>query len=148
MEFHECLRKLKDPVDPKVQGFQKLSRELKNPVNSEEENACLRARDTEQPGYHIGKYYGTIESRMGYRIMLGWQQEFRLLSRVQMVAVSCHEGLASHGRLLNGLSHHTKWWKIRTRCGCGEGHGAMHLARCGKMRVHGIDIITCHVLKM
>lgn len=99
------------------------------------------------PATVMGKYYGTIESRLSYRIMLGGRRHFGYYRKDRYWPFPIKKALrAMEDRLINSLDVQPDA-KIFLDAGCGEGYVAMHLARRGEMRVHCIDIVDRHVSK-
>lgn len=100
------------------------------------------------PATVMGKYYGSFMSRMSYRVMLGGRKHLGYYPKDTYWPFPIKKALrAMEDRLMDSLGVQPGG-TIVLDAGCGEGHVAMHLARHGQMRVHGIDIVERFVLKM
>lgn len=99
------------------------------------------------PATVMVKYYGTLESRLGYRVMLGGRKHFGYYAKDTDSPFPIRKALrAMEDRLMDSLNKKPGAGLVLD-AGCGEGNVAMHLARHGKIRVHCIDIVDRHVLK-
>ncbi|TVY68992.1 Sterol 24-C-methyltransferase erg-4 [Lachnellula suecica] len=90
-------------------------------------------------------YYTSLESRIGYRLVLGGTRHFGYYTPGTYWPFPIGKHLrAMEDHLISSLAL-AKGSKILD-AGCGVGHVAMHLARKG-YRVHGLDVVDHHVYK-
>lgn len=94
----------------------------------------------------LQSYYSSLESRIGYRLLLGdtrhfgyyehdtyWPFTLNRALRAMEEKMAASLGLSSGAHVLDA--------------GCGVGHVALHLARHFGYRVQGIDIVDHHLVK-
>lgn len=90
-------------------------------------------------------YYASLESRIGYRLVLGGTRHFGFYSHDTYWPFPINAALrAMEDHLIATLSLE-KGSKILD-AGCGVGHVAIHLANQG-YNVHGIDVVDHHFVK-
>lgn len=92
----------------------------------------------------VQRYYNTLESRLGYRLVLGgtrhfgyWEHDTRWPFPLSRALRSMEDKLASALALPPGA--HV------LDAGCGEGHVALRMAAEHGLRVSGIDLVPHHV---
>lgn len=99
------------------------------------------------PAAIMGNYYRKIESRMGYRFILGGRRHFGYYRKDTSWPFPIKKALrAMEDCLMNSLDI-PPGEALVLDAGCGNGYVAMHLAWHGQMRVHCIDVVARHVLK-
>ncbi len=90
-------------------------------------------------------YYGSLESRIGYRLVLGGTHHFGYYKAGTYWPFPIGRALrAMEDKLIGGLALE-EGSKVLD-AGCGVGHVAIHLARNG-YRVEGIDVVDHHIVK-
>jgi ubiquinone/menaquinone biosynthesis C-methylase UbiE len=90
-------------------------------------------------------YYASLESRIGYRLVLGGTRHFGLYTPGTYWPFPIGKALRAMEDHLVGTLALEKGSKVLD-AGCGVGHVAIHLAK-GGYRVHGIDIVDHHIVK-
>lgn len=93
----------------------------------------------------LQRYYGSLESRIGYRLFLNGTRHFGFYDSAKSSPFSISKALRRmEDRLYDslGLEKGAK----ALDAGCGIGHVAIHLANRG-LKVHGIDIVKRHLVK-
>ncbi|KAJ8103606.1 S-adenosyl-L-methionine-dependent methyltransferase [Lipomyces tetrasporus] len=90
-------------------------------------------------------YYASLESRLGYRLVLGGTRHFGYYNTDTYWPFPIDRALrAMEDHLFDSLGLETGANVLDA--GCGDGHVAMHLAGRG-LRVQGIDVVDRHVRK-
>jgi len=93
----------------------------------------------------LQRYYGTLESRIGYRLVLGGTRHFGFYTPGSYWPFPIGSALrAMEDHLIEslGLEQGSKVLDA----GCGVGHVAIHLAKKGYC-VQGIDVVDHHIVK-
>lgn len=93
----------------------------------------------------LQSYYASLESRIGYRLMLGGTRHFgyyepplrRWCWRINTALRRMEDELM---KALNVPAGATV-----LDAGCGDGHVAIHMAKKGGLRVEGIDVVERHI---
>ena len=90
-------------------------------------------------------YYANLESRIGYRLVLGGTRHFGFYAQGSYWPFPVSRALrAMEDHLIASLALE-KGSKVLD-AGCGVGHVAIHLAK-NSYRVHGIDVVEHHLVK-
>lgn len=90
-------------------------------------------------------YYASLESRLGYRLVLGGTRHFGFYTCGTFWPFPISKALRRMEDHLIGTLNLEKGSKVLDS-GCGVGHVAIHLAKKG-YRVHGIDVVDHHIVK-
>lgn len=90
-------------------------------------------------------YYASLESRIGYRFVLGGTRHFGFYPHNTYWPFPIGEALRAMEDNLIGTLNLEKGSKLLD-AGCGAGYVAIHLAEEG-YRVHGIDVVDHHIIK-
>jgi cyclopropane fatty-acyl-phospholipid synthase-like methyltransferase len=90
-------------------------------------------------------YYANLESRIGYRLVLGGTRHFGLYTPGSYWPFPIGKALRAMEDHLIATLALEKGSKVLD-AGCGVGHVAIHLAQNG-YRVHGIDVVERHIVK-
>ena len=93
----------------------------------------------------LQNYYGTLESRIGYRLVLGGTRHFGYYEPGTYWPFPIGKHLRAMEDRLIGTLALERGSKVLD-AGCGVGHVAIHLARHG-YRVQGIDVVDHHIVK-
>lgn len=97
------------------------------------------------PNSSLQTYYGSLESRIGYRLLLGGTRHFGYYDVATYWPFPIGKALrAMEDHLLDSLQLGAGAEVLDA--GCGVGHVAIHLARRG-LRVQGIDVVDHHLQK-
>ncbi|TAQ86121.1 hypothetical protein B7494_g5557 [Chlorociboria aeruginascens] len=91
----------------------------------------------------VRHYYSKLESRIGYRLVLGGTRHFGFYAPGSYWPFPIGKALRAMEDSLIGTLGLEKGSKVLD-AGCGVGHVAIHLAE-GGYRVHGIDIMDHHI---
>ena len=90
-------------------------------------------------------YYATLESRIGYQLVLGGTRHFGFYKKDKLWPFPISAALrAMEDHLFETLN--LKEGSIVLDAGCGVGHVAIRMAERG-LHVHGIDIVDRHIQK-
>jgi sterol 24-C-methyltransferase len=109
-------------------------------MSAEEKEPLLNANPTLQ------KYYGSLESRIGYRLLLGDTRHFGYYTSPSSWPFPINGALrAMEEQLFNALE--CPPGSRLLDAGCGVGHVAIHMARAGDYRIECIDVVARHVAK-
>jgi sterol 24-C-methyltransferase len=96
------------------------------------------------PNRTLQDYYASLESRIGYRIVLGGTRHFGYWEKDTLWPFPINKALrAMEDNLFDRL--HLKEGSLVLDAGCGAGHVALHLAQRG-LRVSCIDVVDRHVV--
>jgi sterol 24-C-methyltransferase len=90
-------------------------------------------------------YYASLESRIGYRFVLGGTRHFGFYTRGTYWPFPIGKALRAMEDNLIGTLDLEKGSKVLD-AGCGAGYVAIHLATAG-YHVHGIDVVDHHIIK-
>jgi len=90
-------------------------------------------------------YYNSLESRIGYRFVLGGTRHFGFYPRGTYWPFPIGKALRAMEDNLISILDLEKGSKVLD-AGCGAGYVAIHLAEEG-YRVHGIDVVDHHIVK-
>jgi sterol 24-C-methyltransferase len=90
-------------------------------------------------------YYASLESRIGYRFVLGGTRHFGFYARGTYWPFPIGKALRAMEDNLVGTLDLEQGSKVLD-AGCGAGYVAIHLAEAG-YRVHGIDVVNHHIVK-
>ncbi|KAK9321095.1 S-adenosyl-L-methionine-dependent methyltransferase [Lipomyces orientalis] len=97
------------------------------------------------PNRPLQDYYGSLESRLGYRLMLGGTRHFGYYNTDTYWPFPINRSLrAMEDHLFDSLGLEPGAKVLDA--GCGDGHVAMHLAGRG-LRLQGIDVVDRHIRK-
>ncbi|KAK9374211.1 S-adenosyl-L-methionine-dependent methyltransferase [Lipomyces chichibuensis] len=95
------------------------------------------------PNRPLQDYYGSLESRIGYRLVLGGTRHFGYYDRDTYWPFPIGKALrAMEDHLFDSLGLESGAKVLDA--GCGIGHVAIHMARRG-LRVQGIDVVDRHL---
>ncbi|KAI9676468.1 MAG: hypothetical protein M1817_000625 [Caeruleum heppii] len=93
----------------------------------------------------LQRYYQSLESRIGYRLILGGTRHFGYYEQDTYWPFPFHGPLrAMEDHLFDSLGLESASQVLDA--GCGVGHVALHMARKG-LRVQGIDVVDHHIQK-
>lgn len=90
-------------------------------------------------------YYANLESRIGYRLVLGGTRHFGFYTSGSYWPFPIGKALRAMEDNLIATLALEKGSRVLD-AGCGVGHVAIHLAKDG-YRVHGIDVVEHHIVK-
>ena len=94
----------------------------------------------------IETYYSSLESRIGYRLLLGGTRHFGYYASPKSWPWPITPALrAMEAKLLEALQ--CKRGSKILDAGCGVGHVALYVARMGGLLVEGIDLTPHHIVK-
>ncbi|KAH6680051.1 S-adenosyl-L-methionine-dependent methyltransferase [Plectosphaerella plurivora] len=94
----------------------------------------------------IQSYYASLESRIGYRLVLGGTRHYAYWDTDTWFPLPLGPALRRmESKLLAALSLPSGATVLDA--GCGVGHVALYMAREGGLRVRAIDIVDHHVVK-
>ncbi|KAK3370845.1 S-adenosyl-L-methionine-dependent methyltransferase [Lasiosphaeria ovina] len=97
------------------------------------------------PNPYLQAYYGSLESRIGYRLVLGGTRHFGFYEKENSWPVPIGRALrAMEDKLFDALGLPAGSQVLDA--GCGVGHVALHMARRG-LRITGIDVVEHHIAK-
>ncbi|OJJ45101.1 hypothetical protein ASPZODRAFT_70674 [Penicilliopsis zonata CBS 506.65] len=109
-------------------------------TTAQEEQALIR--DNPQ----LQSYYTSLESRIGYRLLLGGTRHFGYYDHDTSWPFPLSRALrAMEDRLADALDLQQGAYVLDA--GCGVGHVAIHLVTKYGFRIQGIDIVDHHLLK-
>ncbi|KAI0836606.1 S-adenosyl-L-methionine-dependent methyltransferase [Hypoxylon sp. FL0890] len=98
------------------------------------------------PNPQLQSYYYSIESRLGYRLLLGGTRHFGYWDHDTYWPFPLSKGLRNmEDKLAEALALPPGSQVLDA--GCGVGHVALRMARTHGLRVEGIDIVDHHVAK-
>lgn len=102
--------------------------------------------DTEpliNPNRSLQNYYASLESRIGYRLVLGGTRHFGYWEKDTLWPFPINKALrAMEDHLFDSL--HLDKGSLVLDAGCGVGHVAIHMAKRG-LRVSCIDVVDRHI---
>ncbi|ESZ93814.1 hypothetical protein SBOR_5809 [Sclerotinia borealis F-4128] len=94
----------------------------------------------------LQRYYASLESRIGYRLVLGGTRHFGFYPSGTVWPFPIPKALhAMEDHLIANLALESGSKVLDA--GCGVGHVAIHLAKTAGFRVHGIDVVDHHIIK-
>jgi sterol 24-C-methyltransferase len=94
----------------------------------------------------IQSYYASLESRIGYRLVLGGTRHYAFWDKDTWFPLPLGPALRRmESKLLAALS--LPRGATVLDAGCGVGHVALYMAREGGLRVQAIDIVDHHIVK-
>ena len=92
----------------------------------------------------IQKYYGSMESRLGYRLFLGGARHYGYYEGPHSSPFDVNNALrAMEAKMLEALQLPPKSRVLDA--GCGDGYVAIYMARSGGLRVEAIDVVPHHL---
>jgi sterol 24-C-methyltransferase len=95
------------------------------------------------PNRKLQNYYSSLESRIGYRLVLGGTRHFGYWTKDTLWPFPINRALrAMEDHLFDTL--HLKEGSLVLDAGCGVGHVAIHMARRG-LQVSCIDVVDRHI---
>ncbi|CRG91343.1 hypothetical protein PISL3812_08391 [Talaromyces islandicus] len=98
------------------------------------------------PNTKLQSYYQSLESRIGYRFMLGGTRHFGYYDHDSWWPFPLNGALrAMEDRMAESLNLPSGAYVLDA--GCGVGHVAIHLARKYGLKIFGIDIVQHHLDK-
>ncbi|CAD6441323.1 5b1ddec9-1811-475f-8a14-dded56fccdcd [Sclerotinia trifoliorum] len=91
-------------------------------------------------------YYASLESRIGYRLVLGGTRHFGFYPAGTTWPFPIRKALhAMEDHLIANLALESGSKVLDA--GCGVGHVAMHLAKTAGFNIHAIDVVDHHLMK-
>ncbi|KAG4418961.1 hypothetical protein IFR04_007908 [Cadophora malorum] len=93
----------------------------------------------------LQNYYTSLESRLGYRLVLGGTRHFGFYSKSTSWPFPISRALRRMEDHLFGTLRLERGSSVLD-AGCGVGHVAIHMASKG-LKVHGIDVVDHHIEK-
>jgi sterol 24-C-methyltransferase len=94
----------------------------------------------------LQSYYLSLESRIGYRLLLGGTRHFGYYEHDTYWPFPLGRGLRRMEEKLAETLHLSSGAYVLD-AGCGIGHVALHLAKSYGYRIQGIDVLDHHVVK-
>lgn len=94
----------------------------------------------------LQSYYGSLESRIGYRLLLGGTRHFGYWAHDTWWPFPLSSSLRRMEDQLGAILHLPRGF-IVLDAGCGVGHVALHVAEKLWLRIQPIDIVDRHIAK-